>query len=89
MTKRAIPFAVAAALAAAGAGAQPPDTKNADTTRRSGHDTFMTDAAADGLAEVELGQMAADKATRQDIKDFGKMKDIAGAKAKPGGDHKH
>jgi putative membrane protein len=34
---------------------------------------FLTTAAADGLAEVELGRLASDKATRQDVKDFGKM----------------
>lgn len=78
MMKRAIPFAMAAALAAAGAGAQPPVTQ----TRAPGQaaraaspaDTqFMRDAAADGLAEVELGKMAQDKASRQDIRDFAKM----------------
>jgi putative membrane protein len=35
--------------------------------------TFMTTAAADGMAEVELGRLASEKATRQDVKDFGKM----------------
>jgi putative membrane protein len=35
--------------------------------------TFMTTAAADGMAEVELGRLASDKATRQEVKDFGKM----------------
>jgi putative membrane protein len=34
---------------------------------------FMKDAAADGKAEIQLGQLAADKASRDDVKDFGKM----------------
>jgi putative membrane protein len=34
---------------------------------------FMKDAAADGLAEVELGKMAADKATRPEVKKFAEM----------------
>lgn len=34
---------------------------------------FMKDAAADGKAEVQLGQLAADKASRDSVKDFDKM----------------
>jgi putative membrane protein len=34
---------------------------------------FMADAAAGGLAEVELGRLATDKGTRSEVKDFGKM----------------
>ncbi len=35
--------------------------------------TFMTKAAEGGLAEVELGQLAADKASNSDVKQFGKQ----------------
>ena len=49
------------AVPAARAVAAPPDAK------------FMMDAAAAGMAEVELGQLASGKATRQDVKDFAKM----------------
>ena len=34
---------------------------------------FMTDAAADGLAEVELGRLASEKAEDGDVKQFGRM----------------
>jgi putative membrane protein len=34
---------------------------------------FMADAAAGGMAEVELGRLAADKATKSEVKEFGKM----------------
>jgi putative membrane protein len=34
---------------------------------------FMKDAAADGMAEVELGKLASEKATRDEVKAFGKM----------------
>lgn len=35
--------------------------------------TFMMKAAEGGLAEVQLGQLAADKATNNDVKQFGKQ----------------
>src|SRR5687768_18312704 len=34
---------------------------------------FMTDAAADGMAEVALGKLAAEKGSTQAVKEFGKM----------------
>jgi putative membrane protein len=34
---------------------------------------FIKDVAADGKAEVQLGQLAAEKASRDGVKDFGKM----------------
>jgi putative membrane protein len=38
------------------------------------HDTlFMKDAAAAGMAEVDTGKLAADKATRADVKSFAQM----------------
>jgi putative membrane protein len=36
-------------------------------------EAFARDAAADGLAEVELGQLAVEKAASAEIKNFGKM----------------
>jgi putative membrane protein len=35
--------------------------------------TFMTKAAGDGLAEVQLGQLATQKASSSDVKSFGQM----------------
>lgn len=34
---------------------------------------FMADAAADGMAEVALGKLAAEKASQKEVKDFAKM----------------
>lgn len=34
---------------------------------------FMKDAAMDGMAEVKLGRLAADKASKDDVKAFGRM----------------
>jgi predicted outer membrane protein len=74
MMMRAIPFALAAALAAAGAGAQPPAEKKADARNApTGDSRFMMDAATDNMAEVELGRLASEKASRQDVKDYGRM----------------
>jgi putative membrane protein len=36
-------------------------------------EAFARDAAADGLAEVELGQLAVEKAASAEVKSFGKM----------------
>jgi putative membrane protein len=58
-----LPVAVAAASAA--------DTSSA---AKAGPDhKFMMDAAADGMAEVELARMASGKATRSDVKDYARM----------------
>ena len=61
---------VAAPLALAHAGQEPSMQAK---TAPAADAAFMKKAAADGMAEVELGRMAADKATRQDVKDFAKM----------------
>jgi len=42
----------------------------ADTVS-SGDKSFVVKAAQGGMTEVQLGQLAADKATSQDVKDFG------------------
>jgi putative membrane protein len=40
----------------------------------SANDTkFMKDAAADGLAEVEMGRLATEKASSSELRDFGRM----------------
>jgi putative membrane protein len=57
-----------AATASAGAGQQAGQGSVAE-----GDAKFMKDAAADGLAEVELGKLAADKASSPDVKQFAKM----------------
>jgi putative membrane protein len=60
-TLAAIVFAVASA-----SGAQSPSAAHQDAA-------FMKDAAADGMAEVELGKLAESKATRADVKAFAQM----------------
>jgi putative membrane protein len=45
-------------------------TDNAPATAASSDQDFANRAAAAGLAEVELGNMARDKATNQQVKDF-------------------
>jgi putative membrane protein len=66
-------------------------TRAADTVS-AGDKTFVMKAAQGGMTEVQLGQLAADKATSQDVKDFGskmvtdhgkandELKSIAGSK---------
>jgi putative membrane protein len=60
--------------ASAWAADAPPEVSSADTT-------FLQDAASGGSLEVSLGQYAADHATNQDIKDFGKHMDEDHTKA--------
>lgn len=56
-------------LLPAGAFAQ-----SAQASRPAAADSaFMKNAAADGMAEVALGRLGAEKATRQDLKDFAQM----------------
>jgi putative membrane protein len=47
--------------------------KSASGTVPAADKAFMTKAAEGGLAEVQLGQLAADKASSNDVKDFGKQ----------------
>jgi putative membrane protein len=60
---------VTLALAAAPAFAA---QKTASRARTSSDQTFVKKAAQGGLAEVELGKLASDKASNQQVKDFGK-----------------
>ena len=43
----------------------------ADSTVSAGDKMFVTKAAQGGMTEVQLGQLAADKGTSKDVKDFG------------------
>jgi putative membrane protein len=43
----------------------------ADNAVSSGDKAFVMKAAQGGMTEVQLGQLAADKSTSQDVKDFG------------------
>src|SRR3954471_1124607 len=75
-------FGLAAAPAFAGqqssaAGQQPTTAQKADKTMPDkaasggGDQMFVTKAAKGGLAEVQLGQLAADKASSDEVKKFG------------------
>jgi putative membrane protein len=61
--KTIAPAAVLSSVVLAGALAAAPTSAD----RR-----FMTDAAADGMAEVELGRLASEKASSDAVKEFGK-----------------
>ena len=52
-------------------GIQAQDANNA--TVASADKTFVTKAAQGGMAEVQLGKLAAEKASRPDVKQFGNM----------------
>jgi putative membrane protein len=65
---------LALAGAPALAGQQPTTAEKADRTMAGGKapdQTFIMKAASGGMAEVELGRMAAEKATRDEVKKFG------------------
>lgn len=52
----------------------PPKSEQAGSDKLAGPDAlFVKTAASDGLAEVKLGQLAAEKAASADVKDFGSM----------------
>ncbi len=65
---------MALALALPAAAQTPPSAKaNAAKTAKAGSDQmFVMKAARGGLAEVELGKLAEDKATNDQVKQFGK-----------------
>jgi putative membrane protein len=66
-------FLIVAAVTTVQAQAQTSTTKTATaaTTKLASMDrTFIAKAAMGGMAEVELGQLAKDKAESQDVKDF-------------------
>jgi putative membrane protein len=74
----------AVVLIAAAAGAQQPGATGGGSSTRSsgaapasaaissGDRKFITEAAAGGLAEVQLGQLATEKASSADVKQFGR-----------------
>ena len=77
---------LALAAAATGGSLQAQDSRGqsgaATSAQRPGHDTqssqgdsrtFVNDMAVAGMAEVELGRMAADRASSADVKSFGQM----------------
>ena len=61
--------AAAGALAVAAAFAQKP-ADPAKPSLRGGEASFLKKAAVDGLAEVQLGQLAKQKALRDEVKEF-------------------
>ena len=70
--------ALAVALAAGTAYAQQPthpaehkDTAKSTAAKAAGDQKFVMEAAKGGMAEVELGKLAADKASSSDVKKFG------------------
>jgi putative membrane protein len=73
--------AIALSAAPAWAGGGRPDQKSEPSTwkRSTSDETFVKKAAEGGMAEVELGKLAADKATSNEVKQFGqKMVDDHG-----------
>jgi putative membrane protein len=48
-------------------------TSSADSTTAMADTTFAAKAAISGMAEVDLGKMAAAKGTAKEVKDFGQM----------------
>jgi putative membrane protein len=51
--------------------AQSPAPKPAPSAKAPADQAFVTEAAKGGMAEVELGKLAAEKATNDDVKKFG------------------
>ena len=49
------------------------DTIAAENGENSSDDMFLTEAAAINLEEIELGKLAQNRATTNEVKDFGKM----------------
>jgi putative membrane protein len=80
-------FTCAVLLVAGGAAMR---AQSSDSSASPADKKFVTDALKGGMAEVKLGQMAADKGNSQDVKNFGqkmvtdhtamgdKMKEVAG-----------
>jgi putative membrane protein len=67
MKKQAIALSLSGLCTAALAVASPPAHPGATATKDA---SFMKQAAADGMAEVELGELASTKATRPGVKEF-------------------
>jgi putative membrane protein len=65
-------------------GAKPSTAATADRKLDRHTENFFKEGAAGGMAEVELGKLAAGKATNAEVKQFGEMmvKDHSGANAK-------
>ena len=81
-TATAVAFAMSGVVALAqtsGYPAQPPAKSSAKQTEKSPDHSFIMKAAEGGLAEVELGKLAADKGSSEQVKQFGqKMVDDHG-----------
>ena len=75
MVKRLLMGAAVVGLAVgpASAGQQPPTAQKAQKTMsaKSPDETFMTKAAMGGMAEVDLGKLAVEKASSEEVKKFG------------------
>jgi putative membrane protein len=63
---------VALAFAVAPAFAQTSQSKTQTTMKQSSDQKFVKEAAQGGLAEVELGKLAQDKGSSEQVKSFGK-----------------
>src|SRR5439155_4111397 len=75
MNKAILIGTVALSMAAAPAFAQKKQTKAASApaaAKQRSDQKFVTDAAKGGMAEVELGKLAQDKASSDQVKNFGK-----------------
>jgi putative membrane protein len=74
--KQIVATSVLALAIALPAGAQPAarsaSSKTAPTQKAGSDQTFVMKAARGGMAEVELGKLASDKASNEQVKEFGK-----------------